>query len=808
MGITRGTIKITSLLLALAAVATAQMTITEWMYSGTDGEFVEFTNTGSDSIDMTGWSFSDDTATAGTQDLSAFGAVEAGESVILTDVIAADIIAAWNLRDVDVVGLSGAGLGRNDRINLYDSAGTLVDSLAYGDETYPGTPRTQYASCNIPASDYALATALVDWSIATLRDEFGSRTSTGGDIASPGRILGYAFNDYDMDGYVDVSDLIVFASCFTGSGVSYDTMLAVLALTADESGFIAADGDEDYDVDLADFSLFAGCYAGSSEQAQPLCGCTLDTAGATYITLLGSSATVEGSGAAADGSTVTITAPGTYSITGTLADGQIVVNSPDNGTVKIILNGINVYCSTSAPFDVIDASFISLILADGTDNYLSDASTYNVFDDLEMTEPSGCMFSDAGISISGNGSLDVQSNYNDGIVSKDELIIYGGEINVTSVDDGIRGKDSLLVYGGDITLTTAGDGLKSDNADDTALGCITIAGGSFDITSTGDALTAQTNVNITGGEFTLVTGGGYTASISTDLSAKGIKGVAAVVIDGGTFTMYCADDAIHSNDAVTVNGGSFTIYTGDDGLHADNTLTVNGGLLVIPACYEGLESCIITINDGDIKITASDDGINVAGGADGSGTDPWDPWRPRTLEVAASDYCLYINGGYTVVRSGGDGLDANGSIVMTGGTTLVHGPTANDNGPLDYDGTFLISGGTLIASGSSGMAQAPSTSSSQRSVKITFSSWQAVANIVHLENAAGTDIATFAPQKTYNSCVISTPNILSTTSYKLYSGGSSTGTKTGGLYEGGTYTPGTLKSTFTPSSIVTNISVY
>lgn len=67
--------------------------------------------------------------------------------------------------------------------------------------------------------------------------------------------------------------------------------------------------------------------------------------------------------------------------------------------------------------------------------------------------------------------------------------------------------------------------------------------------------------------------------------------------------------------------------------------------------------------------------------------------------AAASNNEFHINGGTLTVNAGGDGLDSNGSINMTGGTVIVNGPTNSGNGALDYDGTFEISGGYLVAAG-------------------------------------------------------------------------------------------------------------
>ncbi len=174
------------LVAALVQAAFGSMQISEWMYSGTSGEFIEFTNIGPAAVDMTGWSYDDDSQMPGTVDLSAFGVVAPGASVLLVDVTAADFATAWALSGVGIIGDNLANLGRNDQINLYDAGGNLVDQLAYGDQTYPGTVRTQTKSCNIPATDYGYTVVQTSWVLAAVGDVYGSWASTGGDIGSPG----------------------------------------------------------------------------------------------------------------------------------------------------------------------------------------------------------------------------------------------------------------------------------------------------------------------------------------------------------------------------------------------------------------------------------------------------------------------------------------------------------------------------------------------------------------------------------------------------------------------------------------------
>ena len=284
--------------------------------------------------------------------------------------------------------------------------------------------------------------------------------------------------------------------------------------------------------------------------------------------------------------------------------------------VRLILSGADLHSSTSAPILVNNAEKTIIVLADNTNNSVSDADSY-VFANSETDEPNAAIFSTSDLTLSGSGSLTVNGNYNDGIASKDGLIIASGNITVNAVDDGIRGKDYLVIEDGEITVNAQGDGLKSDNEEDAAKGFVSIDHGVVNINSGGDAISAQTDVSINGGQFSLTSGGGSSNYVDETLSAKGIKGDVAVTIDAGTFTINAADDAIHSNGSVVLNGRTFTIKSGDDGMHADTSLEINNGEINITASYEGIESAVITIINGDIDITASDDGINVAGGVDG-----------------------------------------------------------------------------------------------------------------------------------------------------------------------------------------------
>lgn len=553
----------------------------------------------------------------------------------------------------------------------------------------------------------------------------------------------------------------------------------------------------------------------------------------SYIELKGAAVDIKGSGAEVKDSKITITAAGVYVISGKLDNGQIVVDVQDKGTVRLVLNGVEINSADNAPIYVKNAGKTILTLQDGTENFISDGAKY-VLEDASTDEPNAAIFSKDSLTINGNGTVTVRGNYNNGITTKDDLKITGGNIKINSVDDGLMGRDMVAIKDGNIVIEAGGDGIKSSNDSDASKGLIAIEGGSFDIKSGNDGIQAETSLLINSGTFAITSGGGSanakvkandmgqgqrgnpdngtsatpntatnTTTTTEEQSMKAMKASIDIAINGGAFNIDSADDAIHSNSNVAIAGGDFTITAGDDGIHADSSIVVEGGKINIAKSYEGIESATITISAGEIHIIASDDGINIAGGNDGSAVNG----RPGQNNFSASsDNKLNISGGYVVVDSIGDGLDSNGSIYMSGGTVLVSGPTASMNGSLDYDGVFEISGGFLIAAGSTGMAQAPSEQSTQNSVLMYYPQVQQAGTVLHLKDSKGNTIVTFAPQKEYQAVAISSPELKKDTAYTLYKGGTSTGSNTDGLYTDGEYKSGTKVIDFTISKSVTWMS--
>lgn len=505
------------------------------------------------------------------------------------------------------------------------------------------------------------------------------------------------------------------------------------------------------------------------------------------VKLSGSSASA-GDGVTVDGSTVTITQGGVYRLSGSLT-GQVVVAAAD-ANVKLILDDATIAGSTTAAIAVTDAELVTVILAEGSENSLSDTSSY-----AQDAEVNAALFSAADLTITGSGALTVKGNGNDGIASKDGLVIQSGTISVTAKDDGVRGKDYLVVDGGTLTVTSGGDGLKADNDTDTDRGYISLTGGTVKVMAQGDGADASTDLVVTGGTLTVAAGGGSGNQPSDDTSTKGLKSHVITVLDGGTISVDSADDAVHSDGSVHFSGAKVTAASGDDGVHAEGDLIVDKGTVTVTKSNEGLEGKDITVNGGDVSVTSSDDGINAAGGSGttsggggfgrgGGGND-------------VGDFTLTIAGGTVVVNADGDGFDSNGTAKITGGTLVVNGPTMNGNGALDVNGSFEISGGVLVAAGSAGMAVAPDTGSAQGWLSATFDSAISAGTTVHITDSSGKMLATFVPAKSVQNLVYSSAEIKSGSSYKVYTGGSASGSDTGGLRASGSLGSATAVATVT-----------
>ncbi|MFV0380885.1 MAG: carbohydrate-binding domain-containing protein [Breznakia sp.] len=440
------------------------------------------------------------------------------------------------------------------------------------------------------------------------------------------------------------------------------------------------------------------------------------------IILKDNATSIDGEGAKVENNIITITKGGVYNLSGSLNNGQIMVNAADNN-VQLILNGVTITNKTTAAIHVVQAKNTYINVKKGSENYLNSS-----FEDTNA-EVNATVFASDDLFIDGSGTLSVSSSNLDAIAGKDDVNIQDCKLIIKAGDDGIRGKDSLTIKNAILEITSNSDALKATNDTDNKKGYIDIKNSALTLTS------------------------------KSTSSAKGMQAFTSITIDGGTFIINSVDDAIHAQN-VTINDGNFTIVSQDDGIHADNLLNINDGNITIKKSYEGLEASEVNINGGTHTIYASDDGINAAGGSDSDNTQAMDDFSKRSGT-------LTIRGGVSAIYASGDGLDANGDIVMEGGEVYINGPENGGNGSLDYDGNFTMSAGTLLAAGASDMPMAIGTSSTQNSILVFLNTQEQAHTKFSIYDNSNTEIITYSPTTAYSAIVFSSASLKLNETYTI-----------------------------------------
>ena len=475
------------------------------------------------------------------------------------------------------------------------------------------------------------------------------------------------------------------------------------------------------------------------------------------ITLSGDTASADGSGVTTDGSVITITEEGVYLITGTLDDGQIIVNA-DKAKVQLVLDNADITCTYSAPIYGMDSDKIFITLAEGSENTLTDGSSYTYEEDT-LDEPDACIFSSDSITINGSGSLTVNGNYADGIKSKDDVVITGGSITVNAAADGIKGKDYVAVADGNITINAGEDGIKSTNDTDEGMGFVYTESGSFTINAGNDGIQAETELIIIDGEFDITSGGGSANStkVHTDdmMGGGGFGGgrggfggfgendgeepdFGGIMPPDGNFGDFGdfgefgdfgdfgggdfgggdfgfggpdaeADELEFVNLAFTLDADaadSDDTSTSTKGLKAGTSLTISGGTVSVDSADDAVHSNgTLTIDGGTLLLTAGDDGLHADTEITISDGNVSISKSYEGIESAV----INIEGGTVEVNSSDDGFNASdgssqgamGSYAsgvelnISGGLVYVNA----DGDGLDSNGDMTISGGTVIVDG-------------------------------------------------------------------------------------------------------------
>ncbi len=243
-----------------------------------------------------------------------------------------------------------------------------------------------------------------------------------------------------------------------------------------------------------------------------------DEESAIAINLSDGVSTADSDSVVIDGDTITITEEGTYILSGSLTNGQIVVEA-ENAKVQLVLDNADISCETSAAIYVKDADKVFITTADGSTNTVCTSGEFEAIDDNNID---AAIFSKSDLTLNGAGSLEVTCPNGHGILSKDDLAITSGEYVVDAGKHALSGKDSVRIAGGIFDLTAGRDGIHSENTDEGEKGFVYIENGSFTITSDGDGIDASYVVEIVDGSFDITAGGGYeNGEVHTDNDMMG-----------------------------------------------------------------------------------------------------------------------------------------------------------------------------------------------------------------------------------------------------------------------------------------------
>ena len=562
-----------------------------------------------------------------------------------------------------------------------------------------------------------------------------------------------------------------------------------------------------------------------------------DEESAVRIELNGSSISASSDSVQINGTTAILTEEATYIVSGTLDDGMLVVDADEAAKLQIVLDNASITSSTSAALYVLEADKVFVTLAEGSQNALANGGSFVAIDDSDID---GAVYSKQDLTFNGSGALSVTSPAGHGIVGNDDLVLAGGTYTVTSASHGLNANDSVRITGETgLTLDAGKDGIHVENNNDASLGFVYISGGTFAIEAEGDGISAGAYLQITDGAYDLLAGGGSVNGESqSSTSWGGFRGgpMETAPSAGETSESSTSMKGLKAVSSLVISGGTFAIATGDDAFHADETLTVTGGAIDISESYEGLEALHLDIQGGEISLVSRDDGLNAAGGTDGSGStggrdgrfggwmggapdgeapagpgeapersdgsakEPVEPPQDASdgsvalpempegggrggrggmgggVSSASSGGSIALSGGTLTIQASGDGLDANGTIEITGGTTVVAGPTSGDTAVLDYDTSATIAGGTFLGTDAAGMAQ--TFRSAEQGVVTERVSGSAGDEIV-LADASGTALLTLSPALDFQFIVLSSPDLVSGETYTLTVGGTSTEVQAG-----------------------------
>lgn len=367
---------------------------------------------------------------------------------------------------------------------------------------------------------------------------------------------------------------------------------------------------------------------------------------ANTIKLNGNSIEISGSGMSVNGNVVTISALGSYTVTGKLSEGQIVVDVADEtAATELILDHAHII-NTSGPAIHIETGKDLKLKFKGENSIVSGTPAMQPDD----TASGAALYAEDDMSIKGEDGavLNVTGYINNGIACKNDLDIKGGIINVKAANNGIRGSDSVEFKGGTVSVEAGNDGVKSTTADKEGKGYISIEGGSLTVVAEGDGIAAETTLTISGGSTNVKSVGDPALG-----SCNGIKANGNIEISGGEAIIYAEDHAVQGDSDIMISGGNLEISSNlSKGIKVDGQLNISGGEIDLFGQEDAVDAIgDVNISGGIFNVHTVHDGIQSGEANSGMGN-------------------INISGGTVLVDSYKLGLNPRGVLNISGGTVL------------------------------------------------------------------------------------------------------------------------------------------
>ena len=448
-----------------------------------------------------------------------------------------------------------------------------------------------------------------------------------------------------------------------------------------------------------------------------------DESDAITINLNGTSATASSDSVKISGTTITITEEKTHIISGTLTDGMIIVDADESAKLQLVFDGAHITSQNSAALYILEADKVFVTLAEDSQNTLANGGNFTAIDDSNID---GAIFSKQDLTLNGSGSLKIDSPAGHGIVCKDDLVFTGGSYVVNAASDGLNANDSIRITEASFSIAAGDDGIHVEEN-------LIIKSGKIDISESCEGLEAF-QMEIQGGDIRIV-------ASDDGLNASGGEEE--------------SDATVESQNEVPQMNGERPEMNGQPPEMSGERPEMNGQPPEMNGERPQMNGERPEMNEEHPQMGGAPEGFAVFGGASSSN----------------SNGNIKISGGTLYINASGDGIDANGSLEITGGHVTVVGPTHGDTAILDYDKTGVITGGTFIGTGASGMAQ--SFGDSEQGVIAISVGNQAAGTEITLKDADGNMLITHSPELDFSAVILSSSDIIKGETYIITIGSQS-----------------------------------